>query len=82
VHTLYWLRPDGVPSVIKSVPHEKVMRLGLSLSAICTRVGEEDSETHPITLYETLDRRSHQRVPPPSRLSSSHPIFGAKTIVQ
>jgi hypothetical protein len=27
VHTLYWLRLDGVPSVIKSVPHEKVIRL-------------------------------------------------------
>ena len=44
MHTLYWLRPDGVPSVIKLVPHEKVMRLGRSLSAICTRVAEEDSE--------------------------------------
>jgi hypothetical protein len=27
VRILYWLRPDGVPSVIKSVPHEKLMRL-------------------------------------------------------
>lgn len=43
VRVLYWLRPNGVPSVIKSVPHEELMTLGLSLSAIVTDREEENS---------------------------------------
>jgi hypothetical protein len=43
IRVLYWLRPNGVPSVIKSVHHEELMTLGLSLSAIVTDREEKNS---------------------------------------
>ncbi|MGH7380874.1 MAG: hypothetical protein ACREKR_01400 [Candidatus Methylomirabilales bacterium] len=34
VRVLYWIRSDGVPSVIKSVPHQELIAQGLSIGAI------------------------------------------------